>query len=389
MRVHEARWRSVPFWSLYKRGKKTGFPSEELLSVYRDYGVIKKTDRDDNGNRPGEDMSVYQLVDCGDLVLNKMKTWQGSLGVSGFRGIVSPAYFVYKPQTDDDPRFLHYALRSAHHVGYYASISKGVRPNQWDLQPELLDSMRVFLPGISTQRKIAGHLGKIDDMIGKLDDLEGSLRIRRAATWSATHSKGFEQVKLQWLMQEVDERAGAQNLELPLLSVSIHNGVTRRHELWSGQQAGADLSKYKVARSGDIVLNRMRAFQGGLGHTSIDGLVSPDYAVLRPGRRLTPSWTEYVMRSPEFIEAMAQQVRGIGTVEQGNVRTPRINIRDLLVLSVPVPPTTQLAESSIELERTTTRIDVMLGKVSALRDLLIERRATLIPAFIVSRKEVA
>ena len=39
-------WRVVPFWSLYKKVKFTGFSEEELLSVYRDYGVIPKSSRD-------------------------------------------------------------------------------------------------------------------------------------------------------------------------------------------------------------------------------------------------------------------------------------------------------------------------------------------------------
>src|SRR5699024_1733120 len=125
-------WKSVPFWTLFSRTKRIDHPSEQLLSVYRDYGVIRKDDRDDNFNKPGENLSSYQLVDVGDLALNQMKTWQGSLGISPYRGIVSPAYFVYEALTKDDPKFLHYALRSDRYVEYYKQISKGVRPNQWD-----------------------------------------------------------------------------------------------------------------------------------------------------------------------------------------------------------------------------------------------------------------
>ncbi|MEY5038836.1 MAG: hypothetical protein RL472_1942 [Pseudomonadota bacterium] len=62
-------WRVVPFWSLFRRVKQTGYQDEELLSVYRDYGVIPKSSRDDNNNKESEDLSGYQLVrvsrDCG------------------------------------------------------------------------------------------------------------------------------------------------------------------------------------------------------------------------------------------------------------------------------------------------------------------------------------
>jgi type I restriction enzyme, S subunit len=83
-----------------------------LLSVYRDLGVVRREGRDDNFNQPGDDLSSYLVVRPGDLVLNKMKTWQGSLGVSSFEGIVSPAYFVAEQVRDANPRFLHHLLRS-------------------------------------------------------------------------------------------------------------------------------------------------------------------------------------------------------------------------------------------------------------------------------------
>ena len=178
-------WRSVPFWSLFYRDKQIGFPEEELLSVYREYGVIRKEDRDDNHNRAGDDLASYQLVEPGDLVLNKMKTWQGALGISGYRGIVSPAYFVYKSRNSESSEFLHYALRSRYYVTQYASFSKGVRPSQWDLQPEYLSMMRVLLPPLSTQQSIvkflAQEIGEIDAMLAMLDDLNEALNSRRAS----------------------------------------------------------------------------------------------------------------------------------------------------------------------------------------------------------------
>ena len=54
-------WKSKPFWNLFRRVKRT-VSKIKLLSVYRDYGVIPKTSRDDNHNKESEDLSKYQLV---------------------------------------------------------------------------------------------------------------------------------------------------------------------------------------------------------------------------------------------------------------------------------------------------------------------------------------
>jgi type I restriction enzyme S subunit len=57
-------------------------PELEVLSVYRDYGVVPKASRSDNFNRTPDGAESYQAVRAGDLVVNRMKAWQGSLGVS-------------------------------------------------------------------------------------------------------------------------------------------------------------------------------------------------------------------------------------------------------------------------------------------------------------------
>lgn len=68
-----------------------------LLSVTRDKGVILRGEKgdDDNHNVIPEDLSGYKHVLPGDFIINKMKSWQGSYGLTDFEGIVSPAYFTY------------------------------------------------------------------------------------------------------------------------------------------------------------------------------------------------------------------------------------------------------------------------------------------------------
>lgn len=125
-------WGIVPLCSVFEREKSVGHETEELLSVYRDYGVIPKTSRDDNNNKASEDLSTYQLVEPGNLVTNKMKTWQGSIAISQFRGIVSPAYFVYRHKHEESAEYFHHLFRSLPYITGYMSASEGVRVNQWD-----------------------------------------------------------------------------------------------------------------------------------------------------------------------------------------------------------------------------------------------------------------
>lgn len=166
-------WEAVPFWSIAHRVERTGYPDAQLLSVYRDWGVVRKADRDDNPNKASEDLSTYKYVEPGDLVLNKMKTWQGSLGVSQYEGIVSPAYFVCSVSPAVHGRFLHHLLRSRKYIAMYEANSKGIRTNQWDLPYEVLRQIPILKPDLDKQRQIADFL---DDRVARIDQIIAARR---------------------------------------------------------------------------------------------------------------------------------------------------------------------------------------------------------------------
>ncbi|MFK0005080.1 hypothetical protein [Paenarthrobacter sp. NPDC090522] len=296
-----------------------------------------------------------------------------------------------RPRAGVDGRYIDYCLQSAVNSGAVEAVCTPVSIAHFTA--EKVARFRIPFHGEVAQRTIADYLDRetvvIDVMIAKLEELSEKLKIRRSTTASSLHTMGFGPVRLQWLMSEVDERAGDSLRDLPLLSVSIHHGVQLREESTSRQQASVDLSRYKVVRAGEIVLNRMRAFQGGLGKASVDGLVSPDYAVLRPHSQLVPDWAEHVMRSSEFVRSMSQWLRGIGAADQSKVRTPRINVRDLLGLSIPLPSTEEQRNIVGSLDEMTAKLDAMLGKVADLKSLLFERRAALITDVVTGKKEVA
>ena len=146
---------------LYRRVKRQDYPEKTVLSVYRDYGVIEKTSRDDNYNRTPEDLTVYQLVEPNNLVVNKMKAWQGSLGVSTFEGITSPDYVVLEHRHEENNRFLHYLLRIPRLAHVYRRISNGIRPAQWRLEPEDFLNLMIVLPPFSEQCEIVSYIDEI------------------------------------------------------------------------------------------------------------------------------------------------------------------------------------------------------------------------------------
>ncbi|WHT20673.1 restriction endonuclease subunit S [Crossiella sp. CA-258035] len=187
-----------------------------------------------------------------------------------------------------------------------------------------------------------------------------------------------DSVRLKWLLTESDVRAGAEAEALPLLSVSISWGVRRREASdMTTRAASEDLSSYKLCRAGDLVINRMRAFQGALGIAPEDGVVSPDYAVLRVAPMVDKRWLNYFLTSGFTVATMASLVRGIGGTEAGNVRTPRLNISDLQSMTAPLVSADEQRAIADYLDRETARIDTLVEEQQRLIEMLRERRHAL------------
>ena len=385
-------WRSVPFWSLFYRDKQIGFPEEELLSVYREYGVIRKEDRDDNHNRAGDDLASYQLVEPGDLVLNKMKTWQGSLGVSDYRGIVSPAYFVYKSRNSESSEFLHYALRSRYYVTQYASFSKGVRPGQWDLQPEYLSMMRVLLPSLSTQKTIVKYLaqetGEIDAMLATLDELTETLRLRRVqviqSAVRSSRSIGIGlmlDVKLGKMLQ-TKPKSPTDRLQPYLRAAHIQPGgrldlAIETKEMYFSEYEAEALS----LRAGDAVIVEGGAVGRGAYLTEdMPGWGFQNSIIRLRGASADTRYVVYALQAAlESGEiAMACNAATFAHFTAEKVESFRI----------PYHGTDQHRRIADHLDEVTGRIDAMHAKVTELKALLVERRAALIADVVTGRKKI-
>lgn len=152
---------------IFERYEKKNYPDKEVLSVYREYGVIPKNSRDDNHNVTSEDTSNYKYVKPGYLVINKMKAWQGSMGISEYEGIVSPAYFIYRFRKDSYHKYYHFLLRNCY-KDEFRRISGGIREGQWDLSAYDFENTLIPIPPIEEQQEIVTYL---DSKCSEIDSI--------------------------------------------------------------------------------------------------------------------------------------------------------------------------------------------------------------------------
>ena len=162
-----------------KRNEPRNPGNKIVLSLYREFGIIPKDSRNDNHNVTSDDTSNYKYVRYGDFVVNKMKAWQGSVAVSDYEGIVSPAYYVYNfIDNIFIKKYFHYLLRGCY-KDEFRRLSGGIRIGQWDLPSDALDNVLVLIPSIKEQKEIVEFIDEncteIDNLIISNEKLIGEL----------------------------------------------------------------------------------------------------------------------------------------------------------------------------------------------------------------------
>lgn len=151
-----ATWRIKPFKYCYSQVKRAFRSNLQLLSVYLNLGVIPYSQSDGmQVHKPSESLEKYQVVKPNDLVLNNQQAWRGSVGVSEWEGIISPAYHVFEPLTDELlPKFANYLFRHVL-VPQFTITSRGVGTIQRSISvPDFLSMAIVVLPSVEEQALI-------------------------------------------------------------------------------------------------------------------------------------------------------------------------------------------------------------------------------------------
>jgi len=145
-------WEILPNIALFNERIERKRNNEELLSVTITNGVVKQSEIDKN-DTSNSDKTKYKYVQKGDIVYNKMRMWQGAIGVSNFDGIVSPAYVVLAPKLDLCSKFFHYQFRNSYYTNYSKRFSYGLCDDQLNLRYTDFKRMYSIVPPKEVQKK--------------------------------------------------------------------------------------------------------------------------------------------------------------------------------------------------------------------------------------------
>ena len=235
-------------------------------------------------------MSADYLLEEGDLLFARTGASVGKTYLyRQYDGTVYFAGFLIRARIGEsaDPEFVYQATLTDAYKKYVAITSQ--RSGQPGVNAQEYADYQLMLPSRTEQQQIGMTLRSLDNLI--------TLHQRKCQYRSLYGYLSWEQRKLGGLFFESNERSSS----MEILSVSVAKGIYPASESNRDTNPGASLANYKVVHKGDVVYNSMRMWQGAVGSSDYDGIVSPAYVVARPVIELDSTCFGYLLKRPEML----------------------------------------------------------------------------------------
>ena len=299
-------------------------------------GLFLQTDYFSGNQVASENNIGYNVVPYGYFTYRHMsddEVFHFNLNDIVDKGIVSTLYPVFTTSKELDSKYLQYQLNYGEEFSRFARLQKqgGSRtymylnklrklsltmPNTLDEQKEISAILSTLDHFITLHQRKCENLKKLKKfMLQKMFPQNGE-NVPKVRFLNYTDT--WEQRKLGEVFNERTERAKGNE---ELLSVTINNGVIRQIDSDKRNIASEDKSNYKIVQIGDVPYNSMRMWQGAVGNSEYNGIVSPAYTVLVPSTNADSKFFVELFKKNSTLNIFQRWSQGL-TSDTWNLKYP-------------------------------------------------------------------
>lgn len=339
-----------------------------------------------------------------------MLLWDGALGLQlrVTAGLVSPDYRVFTPQPEIDPAFAEYLLKSPTVSRHFKSGARGTNVRRNRIARSDFGSIRVAVPALFEQRKIAAILSSVDDTIERTQAVIDQLEVVRKALLQELLTRGmpgrhieFKRtdiglVPAQWEVVRLDtvaeirtglaknsrKASSSRMVELPYLRVAnVQDGYLDLSEIKTIAVEEALVGRYAL-QDGDVLFN-----EGGDADKLGRGTVWRQQLALCLHQNHVFAARPSASIVPEFLSLYGGSARGKAYFLDSAKQTTNlasINSTQLKALPVPLPP----IEEQREIVRAASVIEERVSSEAATLQRMKTMKAALLDALLTGRIRV-
>jgi len=154
-----------------------------ILAITQEHGAIPRDSIDYRVSVTDKSIESYKVVEVGDFIIS-LRSFQGGIEYSNYKGLCSPAYVILRRKRDDSEAFFKHYFKTSLFIKELNKDIEGIRDGKMVSYGQF-SNLTIPLPTSNKeQQKIADCLSSLDDLITaqsqKLDALK-------------THKKGLMQ----------------------------------------------------------------------------------------------------------------------------------------------------------------------------------------------------
>lgn len=402
-------WPILPAKSLFSNPVERNYADDIHLTPSQKYGVLPQTEyMEVTGNRVVLNLSGadnMRHVEPGDFV-SHLRSFQGGLEYSPFRGKVSSAYTVLRPRREIEPRFYKYLFKSGRYVQGLATTTEQLRDGQ-SIRYEQFALLRLPNPPLEEQKAIADfldrELAQIDDLVARQESFMNLLAerskalVRNAILLGLEPDRPTKRTSLTWAPTIPDDWK-IKPLWMVLKFESGWTPPSGKDEYFEGDNLWANISdlgprtlsntqkfisdsavnefKLKSVKTGSLLFS----FKLSIGQVSIAGVpmfTNEAIAAFQPNDSLDIDYMYYML--PITVpENASENIYGAKMLNAQRIKQARILI----------PPKDEQIRISKFLKQELADIEWLTKKAVETRDVLLEKRQALINASVTGKFDV-
>lgn len=310
--------------------KNSPVKTEQILSLVKDKGVMLYEEKGDVGNKAKEDITGYKVAFPNTLIVNSMNILIGSVGISKYKGCVSPVYYVFKENEKSDLRYINYIFNTREFQKELRKYANGILEIRLRVSAADIFNRKIPVPTKDEQIKIADFLDEkcaeidklsedIQKQIDILNDYKKSV-ITRAVTkgldpnaemkdsgidWIGQIPKGWEMLRIKnlgtarnGLTYSPNDLATEEDGTLVLRSSNVKDG---KINLEDNVYVSCKIPSNLMVKKGDILICSRNGSRELIGKNAIIDDIHATYgAFMMVYRSIDPEYLYYILNSEVF-----------------------------------------------------------------------------------------
>lgn len=369
-----------------------------ILSLTNNRGVIPYSEKGDIGNKSKEDISGYKIVRKGDIVINSMNLYIGSVGLSKYTGVVSPVYYMlYKRNPKDSIEYYNQLFQTKELQSKSHGYGNGILDIRMRIPMSNLNLLPLPVPPSEEQHRIVSILNKKVEQIDRLIKIQEHLIVKlkeyKQSIINTAVTKGVNanvpmkdsgiewigSIPTHWKLQKLkysNPFRNEKNNDSTKKYIALEN-IESFSGRWIESDSQYDPEQAKVCKSGDILFGKLRPYLTKSFYILDDSCCSSEFLIMTNPKKTR--YIYYLTLSAGFVDYVNSSTYG--------TKMPRAN--SSFIGTMVCPSLERSEEITIEefLDEKTKEIDRLIDLFKTKIERITEYKKVIIYEYVTGKQE--